>query len=93
MPRFLLSALLSLSAATAIAAPAKASKVPAAITVPPADVCASINLPFAVPPDEVTADWCDADYQAWLDDRAAFYCARHEGSAWCACYVAGAYDL
>lgn len=92
MIRFITAALLSLSAATASAAPAKA-KAPAAITVPPAAVCASINLPFAVPPDEVTAEWCDADYQAWLDDRAAFYCARHEGSAWCACYVAGAFDL
>lgn len=80
MFRLIAAALLSLSAATATAAPAPS-------------VCESLALPFAVPPDEVTAEWCDADYSEWLESRAAIYCARHEGSAWCACYAAGAYDL
>ena len=83
MIRFLLSALLSLSAATA------AASEPA----PTLAVCRSIAMPFAMPSDEVTDEWGDADYSEWLEDRAAIYCARHEGSAWCACYVSGAYDL
>jgi hypothetical protein len=55
--------------------------------------CETIRTPFALPPDAATADWGDADWSEWLDNRAAIYCARHDGSAWCACYASGAYDL
>ena len=83
MSRILFAALLTLSAATATAAE----------PAPSLAVCQSIALPFAVPSDDVTAEWGDADYSEWLFDRAAIYCARHEGSAWCACYASGVYDL
>lgn len=86
--RSLLFALVSASLSlTATAAPVAGS------IAPTVERCGELALPFAVPPDEVTAEWCDADYSAWLDDRAASYCARHEGSMWCACYVAGFFDL
>lgn len=83
MTRIIIAAILSLTAATAVAAE----------TAPTLAVCRSIGTPFALPSDDVSAEWGDADYSEWLDDRAAIYCARHVGSAWCACYAAGAYDL
>lgn len=83
MTRILFAALISLSAATAAATE----------TAPSLAVCRSIATPFALPSDEVSAEWGDADFSEWLEDRAAIYCARHEGSAWCACYASGAYDL
>ena len=83
MNRFLFAALLSLSAATATASE----------PAPSLAVCQSIALPFTTPPDDVTAEWCDTEWSEWLFDRAAIYCARHEGSAWCACYASGAYDI
>lgn len=83
MTRTIIAALLSLSAATAAAAE----------STPTLAVCRSIATPFALPSDDVTTEWGDADYSEWLDDRAAIYCARHSDSVWCACYVAGAFDL
>ena len=79
MIRFTLAALLSLSAATAAAAPAKAE-------------CAAIRLPFALPTAASSSDWGDAEFVAWLDGAAARYCKARPGSAWCACYDAGAYE-
>ena len=83
MNRILFAALLTLSAATAAASE----------SAPSLAVCRSISTPFALPSDDVTTEWGDADYSEWLFDRAAMYCARHEGSAWCACYASGAFDL
>lgn len=56
-------------------------------------LCETIRTPFALPPDTATEGWGDADWKSWLDNRAAMYCSRHDGSAWCACYASGAYDL
>ena len=81
--RILFAALLSLSAATAAAAE----------PAPTLAVCRSIALPFSMPPDDVTTEWGDADYSEWMETRASIYCARHSDNAWCACYVAGAFDL
>lgn len=81
--RNILAALLSLSAATAAAAE----------PTPTLAVCQSIALPFAMPSDDVTTEWGDADFSEWLFDRAAIYCARHSDSVWCSCYASGAYDL
>lgn len=54
--------------------------------------CGTISLPFALPPESVSAEWCDAEWQEWLDAKASAYCAKRPGSAWCACYEAGAYN-
>ena len=79
MSRIITAALLSLSAATAAAAPT-------------ANECAAIRLPFALPSAASSSDWGDAEFVAWLDGAAARYCKARPGSVWCACYDAGAYE-
>lgn len=78
--RIIFAALLSLSAATAAAAPSL-------------DVCMATPIPFQEPPVEVTAEWGDMDFADWCEEQATVYCAANPDSVWCACYFSGAFDL
>ena len=77
MTRFLLSALLSLSAATAIAAPTKARPVTRA-TCPQ-------SVPFALPDDRLTADWGDMEWELYAVNAWTVFCQGREGSFECRC--------
>lgn len=88
MTRFLSLALVSLtlSAAGADAATAKAHKVARPSL---AAVCAGRTLPFPAPSGDDTEAWTDSDYATWADDAWNAYCdgarpGSYEARA-CAC--------
>lgn len=80
MLRFLLSALLSISAATAIAAPAKASKAR-----PVTRATCPQSVPFALPDERLTADWGDLEWELYSVNAWSVFCQGREGSFECRC--------